>query len=360
MQGLQNRLTQWFGRPAWAPAVIATIGCALPLLMGISTRHPGFFWATIGAFMASLAHPLQRLGMPGMLLMIGLGAVSIALGFWAANDALSSVALFACCGLLLAWLQRYGNETGKLGISLAICFCLGQSQYGLGNFDNPYAIAALFILGGLWVSLLGFGLRGVHGLRMWPEHPGIGRLGKILKRQALRTPPAHWWIYAMTCLLASMLGSLCLNLFPLHRGYWLTLPIFAGLHLSLQRSMLRILRTGLSMLALAFLLIFAGYNLANTPLLSMLILLPLILLCRAYQAQPYGFFAIQTSLCFLLLTESLAQDWDDPQSRLINVCIGAGISLLVTLTVHTFWRLYLRISASSKSPGKTGRMSADR
>ncbi len=48
-----------------------------------------------------------------------------------------SLGLFAFYGLLLAWLQRYGTEAGKLGIGLAICLCLGQGQSGVADFNNP-------------------------------------------------------------------------------------------------------------------------------------------------------------------------------------------------------------------------------
>lgn len=135
------------GRPAWGAATVAGLGCALPLLLGLFSGHTGFLWATVGAFQAAKANPLHRLGMLRMLLLIGLGAGSAGLGFWSATHPLISLGLFAFYGLLLAWLQRYGSEAGKLGIGLAICLCLGQGQHGIGDFNNPQAIAALFALG---------------------------------------------------------------------------------------------------------------------------------------------------------------------------------------------------------------------
>ncbi len=320
-------------------AIIATLGCALPLILSLLTRNPGFFWATMGACTAAQAHPLQRLGMPGMLLLILLGAASIALGFWADSSTLSSLSLFAGCGLLLAWLQRYGNETGKLGVTLAICFCIGQSQYGLGHFDNPCAIAALFVLGGLWVSLLGFSLRLLYALPLWPDSLTLRQLGRIMKRQALRMPPSTWWLYALACLLSSLIAGLCLLLLPVPREYWLTVPVYISLHLCLQPSLLRILSTGLAMLAVALVLIAAGFYLANAQDLMLAILIPLLLVLRAFQAKSGDTFALQTGLCFLLVTEAQAQDWYAPEWRLINVCIGLAISLGVTFSLQVFWQV---------------------
>ena len=92
------------GRPAWGAAMVAGLGCALPLLLGLFSGHPGFLWATVGAFQAAKANPLHRLGMLRMLLLIALGACSAGLGFWAATLPMVSLGLFAFYGLLLAWL----------------------------------------------------------------------------------------------------------------------------------------------------------------------------------------------------------------------------------------------------------------
>jgi len=188
--------------------MVAGLGCALPLLLGLFSGHTGFLWATVGAFQAAKADPLHRLGMLRMLLLIALGATSAGLGFWSAPHPWASLGLFAFYGLLLAWLQRYGSEAGKLGIGLAICLCLGQGQYGIGDFNNPQAIAVLFALGGLWVTLLAFGLRGMHGLRMWPYMPRLLSLLKVMRRHARRTPIRQWRLHALTYLLATAAGGL--------------------------------------------------------------------------------------------------------------------------------------------------------
>src|SRR5690606_9338619 len=146
---------------------------ALPLLMGLVSGHPGFIWASVGALQAAQVNPLHRAGMLRMLLLVGLGANCAGLGFWAATSPWLSFSLFAAFALLLAWLQRFGSEAGKLGVGLALCLCLGQGQYGSDNLNNAYAVATLFALGGLWVCLLAFGLRGVHGLRTWPQMPRL-------------------------------------------------------------------------------------------------------------------------------------------------------------------------------------------
>jgi len=335
--------------PTWGAAAITGLGCALPLLLGLFSGHPGFLWATLGAFQAARANPLHRLGMLRMLLQISLGACSVALGYWAASYPLLSMGLFACYGLLLAWLQRYGNEAGKLGIGLAICLCLGQGQYGVGDFNNPQAIAMLFVLGGLLVMLLAFGLRGLHGLRMWPYMPRLLSVIRVLRRRARRTSARQWRLQALTHLLAAALGGLLVVLADLAHGYWLTLAILIVLQMDVQRSLARALQAGLGVLCAAALLIYLGYGLADPPLMVM-ILLPLLVLSRAFQAHHYRLFVLQTTLSFILLTETLALNWDMPQIRLINAAIGIGVALAVTLLVYVLRRLIARLALR-----KTGR-----
>lgn len=335
--------------PTWGAAAITGLGCALPLLLGLFSGHPGFLWATLGAFQAARANPLHRLGMLRMLLQIALGACSAGLGFWAASYPLISMGLFACYGLLLAWLQRYGNEAGKLGIGLAICLCLGQGQYGIGDFNNPQAIAMLFVLGGLWVMLLAFGLRGMNALRMWPYMPRLLSVIRVLRRRARRTSARQWRLQALTHLLAAALGGLIVVIADLPRGYWLTLAILVVLQMDVQRSLARALQASLGILCIAAILIYMGYSLVDPPLMVM-ILLPLLVLSRAFQAYHYRLFVLQTTLSFILLTETLALDWDMPQVRLINATIGVGIALGVTLLVYLVRQLIARLALR-----KTGR-----
>lgn len=341
-----KKLVGWTpGRPEWGSAMVAGFGCALPLLLGVFSGHPGFLWATVGAFQAAKASPLHRFGMLRMLLLIALGAFSAGLGFWSATHPTVSLALFAFYGLLLAWLQRYGSEAGKLGIGLAICLCLGQGQYGIGEFNNPHAIAALFALGGLWVTLLAFGLRGMHGLRMWPYMPRLWSLLKVLRRRARRTPIRQWRMHALTYMLAGALGGLVVNMAQLPRGYWLTLAVFTTLQMDLQHSLVRALQASLGILFAAVALIYMGHSLADPPLMVMIIL-PLVVLTRAFQAHHYGLFVLQSTLGFLLLAETLAQDWDLPQLRLINAVIGVGVALSVTLLMYLLRRLMTRLATS--------------
>ena len=341
------------GRPAWGAAAVAGLGCALPLLLGLFSGHPGFLWATVGAFQAAKANPLHRLGMLRMLLLIGLGAGSAGLGFWSATHPLISLGLFAFYGLLLAWLQRYGSEAGKLGIGLAICLCLGQGQHGVGDFNNPQAIAALFALGGLWVTLLAFGLRGMHGLRMWPYMPRLLSLLKVLRRRARRTPIRQWRLHAISYVLAAAIGGLIVTLADLPRGYWLTLAVFTTLQMDLQRSFVRALQASIGIFCAAAVLIYMGHSLADPPMMVM-IMLPLVMLSRAFQSHHYGLFVLQTTLSFVLLAETLAQDWGLPQLRLINAAIGVGVALVVTLLMYLLRRLVTRIALrKSRQPAAT-------
>jgi hypothetical protein len=352
MSNLLRQTFSWHaGPPAWGPAVVAGLGCALPLLLGLFSAHPGFLWASAGAFQAAQANPLHRLGMLRML--CALGACSAGLGFWSAGHPYASFLTFAAFGFLLAWLQRLGSEAGKLGIGLAICLCLGQGQQGLGTLSNPYAIAMLFILGGLWVMLLAFGLRGMHGLRMWPYMPRFISIYKVLRRHAKRLPQQKWRLHALGCTLAFAFSGLIVNLAELHRGYWLTLTVATTLQLNFQGSLVRAVQLILASFGAAALLILLGHGLQN-PALMVATLLPLITISRAIQANHYGLYVLQTSVCFVLLAESLAHDWHLPQVRLLNSLIGVALALVVALLVHGLerWleRRQLLQKASSDGP----------
>nr|WP_298138379.1 FUSC family protein [uncultured Pseudomonas sp.] len=340
-----KRTFSWHaGPPTWGSAMIAGVGCALPLLLGLLSGHPGFLWATVGAFLTAQANPLHRLGMLRMLTLCGLGACCAGLGFWSANSPPIAFWLFAGFGLLLAWLQRFGSEAAKLGIGLIASLCLGQGQYGLGNFNNPSAIAMLFVLGSLWVMLLAFGLRGIHGLRMWPYMPRFLSILKVLRRRARRLPRQQWRLHALGCTLAMGLAGLLVSLAGLERGYWVTLTLAATLHLEFQGNLVRALQASLTSLAVAGLLILFGYSL-QSPATMVAILLPLITLCRALQAKSYGLFMAQLSICLILLAECFAGDWQMIQQRLLNALFGVVLALFVALLVHGLRQLVKRPAA---------------
>ncbi len=347
MRKVLRQVFNWHSGPAaWGPALVAGLGCALPLLLGLFSAHPGFLWASAGAFQAAQVNPLHRFGMLRMLLLTGLGAWSAGLGFWGADQPLISLALFAGFGFLLAWLQRFGAEAGKLGIGLAVCLCLGQGQQGIGNLNNPYAVGMLFILGGLWVALLAFGLRGLHGLRMWPRMPRLLSLLKVLRRHARRLPQQQWRLHALGCTLAFALAGLTVELAELPRGYWLTLTVITTLQLEFQDSLVRALQASLASLCAAVLLIYLGHSL-QSPAMMVASVLPLVALSRAFQSQRYGLFVLQSTVCFVLLAESLSQDWQLAQVRLFNALIGVAIALSVALLMYGL-RQYL-----SKHPAPT-------
>lgn len=349
MNKAQRHKLGWHSGPAeWGPGIIAGLGCALPLLLGLLSGHPGFLWASVGAFLAAQANPLHRFGMFRLLLLTLLGALSAGLGFWSASDPLLSFALFAVYGFLLAWLQRFGSEAGKLGISLAVCLCLGQGQFGMVNLKNADAVAALFILGGLWVALLAFGMRGLHGLRMWPYMPRFLSIFKVLRRYAKRLPEQRWRLHALRCTLACGGAGLIVNLAGLPRGYWLTLALFATLQLEFKGSLVRALQSSLASLCVAALLIYLGYSLQSPPLMVATIL-PLIVLSRAFQAHSYSLFVLQVSLSFVLLAESLAVDWQLAQMRLFNSLIGVTLALLVALLIYGLEQQLLRRQAAVHS-----------
>lgn len=334
MKGMLKQVFGWHaGPPAWGPAVIAGLGCALPLVLGLFSGHPGFLWASVGAFLAAQSNPLHRFGMLRLLLLTLFGACSAGLGFWAASDAVLSLLLFAAYGFLLAWLQRFGTEAGKLGLGLIVCLCLGQGQFGISGLHNPDAVAALFILGGLWVALLAFGLRGLHGLRMWPYMPRLVAVFKVLRRYARRLPEQRWRLHALGCTLGCASAGLIVQLAGLPRGYWLTLALIATLQLENRGSLARTVQASMISLAVALALISLGYSL-QSPAAMVATILPLIIISRALQAQHYGLFMVQVGISFVLLAESLALDWQQPQLRLLNSLIGVFIALLIALLVH--------------------------
>ncbi|HBX57708.1 MAG TPA: hypothetical protein DEH10_20355, partial [Pseudomonas sp.] len=48
----------------------------------------------------------------------------------------------------------------------------------------------------------------------------------------------------------------------------------------------------------------------------------------------YGLFVMQTTICFVLLAESLAQDWHLAEVRLLNALFGVVLALLIALLMH--------------------------
>ncbi|SIQ42456.1 FUSC family protein [Aquipseudomonas alcaligenes] len=334
MKGELRKLFGWHAGPLdWGPAIIAGLGCALPLLLGLLSGHPGFLWASVGAFLAAQSNPLHRFGMLRLLILTLFGACSAGLGFWAASNALPSLMLFAAYGFLLAWLQRFGTEAGKLGLGMIVCLCLGHGQQGVSGLNNPDAVAALFMLGGLWVALLAFGLRGLHGLRMWPYMPRLVAVFKVLRRYARRLPEQRWRLHALGCTLGCASAGLIVQLAGLQRGYWLTLALIATLQLENRGSLARALQASMISLAAALALIYLGYSL-QSPAAMVATILPLIVISRALQARHYGLFVVQVGLSFVLLAESLAMDWQQPQLRLLNSLIGVFLALLIALLLH--------------------------
>jgi len=337
---------QWTVDPTWGAAVVATLGCTLPLLLALFSGHSGFLWAAVGAFLAAQADPLHRFGMLRMLLLTLLGACSAGLGFWSAPGPLESLLVFAAGGLLLAWLQRFGREAGKLGLGMLACLCLGQGQQGLGGMPNPYAVAMLFTLGGLWATLLAFSLRGLHGLRLWPYMPRLPSVLKVLRQHAARLPKPQWRLYALGCSLVCGLAGLIVNLSGQPRGYWLTLAVVTGLQIDLKGRLRRALKIALVALLAAGLLVLAGRGL-HSPAQMVALALALILFNRALQVGRYSLYVLQMTFCVLLLAESLAQDWPLSRERLLGSLIGALLALLVALTLYGGRRLRERRAARS-------------
>lgn len=335
-----------FSAPVWGVAIVATLGCALPLVLGLISGHNGFLWAALGAFQAALANPLHRYGMLRMLLIGVLGALAAALGYSAANHPLTSLLWFSGMGLLLARLQRYGNEAGKLGLGLAVCLCLGQGSHDQSDLNNAGAVAILFLLGALWTTLLAFFLRGLHALRTWPYMPRLLAVLRVMRRQARSVPRQPWLLHALGCTLSLGLAGLLITLLDLPHSYWLSLTVVIMLQLNLVRGMRPLLYMALAVLLASGLMTVIGHSLQRPLLLSALVL-PVIFFNRAFQANQYLLFAIQTTLGCLLLRESLATDWQHPQGRLVNVILG----IVLVLVVATLLQGLQRILAKRPSTG---------
>jgi hypothetical protein len=316
--------------PAFAPALIATLGCALPLLLGLFSGHSGFIWAATGAFVASLSNPLQRLGMLHMCLLVGLGAISAGAGFWADNHPIASASLFAVYGLLFAWLQRHGNETGKLGFCLVACLCLGQGQQGVGALHSGLAVGVLFAIGGCWAMFLGFGLRGVHGLRMWPELPRLKTMLRIRRLHNKRLPHYRWVLFATITVLSATLAGFIVSVMDLPRGYWLTLATFATLQLDPRFSARNTMRLAILSLVVMLLICVLGHSL-QSPQQMVMVILGLIYVMRAFLARRYAAYTLQALICFILLAESLSRDWYFAMQRLENGVYGAFVALVMVV-----------------------------
>jgi uncharacterized membrane protein YccC len=155
----------------------------------------------------------------------------------------------------------------------------------------------------------------------------------VLKRHAKRLPRQQWRLHALACTLAFSLAGLIVNLAELQRGYWLTLIVVTTLQLEFQGSLVRALQSSLASLAAAGLLILLGHSLQDPPLM-VATLLPLIALSRAVQANHYGLYVLQTTVCFVLLAESLAQDWQLAEVRVLNTLFGVVLALFVALLIH--------------------------
>ena len=102
---------------------------------------------------------------------------------------------------------------------------------------------------------------------------------------------------------------------------------------AIDASLVRALQASLASLAAAGLLILFGHSLQSPPMMVMTLLV-LVILSRALQANHYGLFVLQTSLCFVLLAESLSQDWHLAEVRLLNALIGVALTLTVALLIH--------------------------
>ena len=317
----------------WGMAIIAVLGCALPLCLGLVSGHSGFLWAAIGAFQAARANPLHRFGMPRMMLLIGLGALSSGLGYWVAADLWLGVWVFGLMALALAWLQRFGNEAAKLGLGTMVCLCLGQGLQQSGDLTNPFAVAALFVFGGLWTALLAFGLRAAHGLRMWPNTPHLGGLLKALRRHAKRLPKRQWRWHALTCVIACAGAAWLVHYSALSHGYWLTLAVLVPLQLNLSQRLGYALLSAILGLVVACVIMFTAYTIGEPAKLVTLVL-PLIMLCRAIQANGYGIYMLQSAGCCLLLAESLSGDWHLWQARLLSAVTGLLLSASVLVAVY--------------------------
>ncbi len=328
MFALLRRLPKLFHPPAWGPALAAALGCALPLMLGVFSGHPGFYWATLGAFVASLADPRQRLGMHGMLLLSSAGAFSVALGYWAGQTTMASLLAFLLFGLLLAASRRLGPEPAKFSFVITLCLALGAGQFGRGSFDNPAAIATLFLLGALGVTLLGFGLRGLHGLRMWPQRPALKVLWRLTRRWRQQPLGRHEWLSLATHAVLVCLAGVAASMLVFPDSHWLSFAAILLLGPLRQTPWpMLLLRGGLLVLGAAALMFF-GYSLVGTPLMVM-IAIAMVALFRLLQARPPALFLLQSCLGLLLLSESLSGAWSEPQWRLVNAALGSALALLI-------------------------------
>ncbi|WP_462378878.1 FUSC family protein [Pseudomonas sp. Marseille-QA0892] len=326
-----SRLRGWRpAMPAFSSALIAALGCALPLLLGLFSGHSGFIWAATGAFMASLANPLQRLGMLHMCLLICLGAFSAGLGFWADSHPSASAGLFALFGLFFAWMQRYGKEAAAFAFCLVACLCLGQGQHGVGALRSGLAVGVLFTVGGCWALFLAFGLRGVHGLRMWPDLPRLSVILRSFRRHRRRLPRYRWLLFAVMTGVGAAAVGFAASYFDVTRSYWMTLTAFAVLQLDPRFSTRNALRAAVLSLVVLLLICVLGHSLQSPQHMVFAILLTVYVM-RAFLARRFAAFSVQAIVCFVLLAEALSRDWYFAMHRLEIAVYGAGLAFGLAL-----------------------------
>lgn len=126
----------------------------------------------------------------------------------------------------------------------------------------------------------------------------------------------------------------------------------ATLQLDFQGSLIRALQAALASMAAAGLLILLGHSLQD-PATMVMILLPMIVLSRAVLANNYGLFVLQTSVCFVLLAESLARDWHLPEVRLFNALAGVVLALFVAMLMHALRQWLEKRSRTRPLPDET-------
>lgn len=264
-----------------------------------------------------------------MLLLTGLGARCTGLGFWAGGHPLVSLGIFAAFGLLLAWLQRFGSEAGKLGIGLCIRAVSRPRavwyRQPAQSLCSGHAVHSRRIVG----DATAFGLRGLHGLRMWPYMPRFLASSRCSGAMRSTLPRQQWRLHA-----PGLHAGVLRVRFDRQsgrvdkRGYWLTLADHQHAAVGVSGQLVRALQASLAFDA-AGLLIFFGHSLQSPPIMVMTLLALVFSAapCKGQSLRPVRAADQPASCSWPRACLGLAPG----KVRLLNALIGISSTLTVAL-----------------------------
>lgn len=318
-------------------AVAAMLGLSGPLAVGAWTGH---LRAGMAASLAGLVLSGEAKGetareqAPGLIYATAAGSAAILTGSALAGHTLATafgIPLFAATAGLIGSISRpLARATTQYILYTIIAANLG------GPDSQPLGMVLLFLLGACWTAALSLILR--------PLFKGIGRIqnpiipqkGVQLTKYTVRQRLRRWrkslsrlsgWQYVVR-ISACLAAAAALEwIWPLHRGYWVSITVVIVVHRNLQTAMARALQraagTVFGVLIISLLL------LASLPMWFLLLTIAALAAARPIllETNYTAYAAVMTPLVILLLDfgqdPSLAAGVD----RLVATLAGCGLAL---------------------------------